>query len=207
MPRKAMPEPRNHYYDGWLYRRLVDPNLKPLRKQIAEWTPAGSTVLDVGCGTGDQLIHLAPHIQSGIGLELSETMVRTASRRSRFLDQLEFRLGTAAEPFAFDDGHFDLVLSTMVIHEMPSTIRLHVLREMKRVARVLILADFIVPLSGFWQKLSTHTIEFIAGRDHYRGFRSYMREGGMPALLDRTGVEILESRITAKGTVMLWRCQ
>ena len=72
-------------------------------------------ILDVGCGTGAdlELYHRAGcHIH---GVDLSPAMLEVARRK--FSESAEFHLCDAAG-MPFEDGYFDLVLSTYTLHEM-----------------------------------------------------------------------------------------
>jgi ubiquinone/menaquinone biosynthesis C-methylase UbiE len=93
----------------------------------------GLNVLDVGCGTGDFLRLLAPIVSPGTaeGLDLSETMIAEARRRSaENVDNLSFRVGSVLE-LPFPDGSFDRVLATQLLLHVPDPWR--ALAEMKRV--------------------------------------------------------------------------
>ena len=93
----------------------------------------GLNVLDVGCGTGDFLRLLAPIVSPGkaVGLDLSETMIAEAGRRSvENLENLSFRVGSALE-LPFQAGSFDRVLATQVLLHVPDPWK--ALSEMKRV--------------------------------------------------------------------------
>ena len=46
---------QNHFYDGWIYRNLLDPSLRGIRIRISRLIPENSTVLDVGCNDGSLL--------------------------------------------------------------------------------------------------------------------------------------------------------
>lgn len=201
--------PQNHYYDGWIYARFLDPVLRRIRRQVADHIPEGASVLDVGCGTGAQLIHLAPQIARGVGIELAPRMVQRGQARIREagLTHLSIQLADAQKLDAFADRHFSVAVSTLVLHEMPDQARLPVLNEMKRLAGTLILVDWACPQPGPWRKWSTYLIERIAGRQHYQGFRSYMAGGGMPALLKKAGLEVSEVQDMGKGTIKLWLCK
>ena len=200
---------RNHFYDGWTYRRFIDPSLGGIRRRIAKIVPAGSRVIDIGCGTGDQLLYIADKIDQGVCIELSETMVKTGRQQAsrRGVDNCDFQLADATDLGHLEDQSFDFAMSSMVIHEMSMEKRLPVLKEMKRLGRQIILVDWINPQPSLWKAWGTHVIEFMAGWTHYSGFRSFMREGGMPALIKASDLEILDTQITTKGTIQLWLCQ
>ena len=106
--------PRNHFYDGWIYRRLIDPSLASIRRRVAALVPGGSRVLDVGCGTGDQLFHLADQIDSGICVEMSQVMVETgrSQAQQRGVKNCDFHLADARDLSAFADQSFDIAMSS-----------------------------------------------------------------------------------------------
>jgi len=197
---------RNHFYDGWIYRKFIDPSLTGIRKRVLRLLPENSRVLDVGCGTGDQLFYISKHIQTGVGVELSATMINTCQEQARIkeITNCEFLLADARNLVSLKDKSFDYAIISMVLHEMPKEYRIPVLTEMIRLGKQLILVDWIHPQPGLMKKVSTHIIERLAGREHYAGFRSFIKEGGMPTLIKTLGLEIIESQITGKGTIQLW---
>lgn len=76
---------------------------------------AGSTVLDVGCGTGNYLVALEKATACRVyGIDPSEEMLARARPRS---GTIEFKIGRA-ESLDFPDAAFDLVMSTDVIHHV-----------------------------------------------------------------------------------------
>lgn len=78
-------------------------------------------VLDVGCGTGDLLRVLAPLVTPGsaVGIDLSETMIAEAKRRSSgSASNVSFQVGNALD-LPFESGSFDRVLATQVLLHIP----------------------------------------------------------------------------------------
>ncbi len=209
MNEKQISPGKDHLYDGWFYRHFIDPSLAGIRRRIAKLVPRDSRVLDVGCGSGDQLLYLSPQIESGLGVELSNKMINCSQRQARIrqISNCTFEMRDAAHLDHLEDRYFDIVMSSMVIHEMPESARLPVLNEMKRLGKTIIIADWIYPQPSTWKNIGTNMIEWMAGREHYAGFRSFMAAGGVPVLLDKVGLKILETQITSKGTIQLWVCR
>lgn len=72
--------------------------------------PAGLRVLEIGCGLGDLLAALSP--SRGLGLDLSEAMVREASRRH---PSLKFKVADA-ETLDLDEAFDVVILSDVIGH-------------------------------------------------------------------------------------------
>ena len=200
---------QNHFYDGWIYRKILDPSLGGIRKRVSRLIPENSTVLDIGCGTGDQLFYLSRQIRSGLGVELSATMINTCENQAlaRGINNCDFLLADASNLSSLKDKSFDYAISSLVIHEMPEAIRIPVLTEMIRLGKQLIVVDWIYPQPSLMKKMSTHLVERLAGKAHYAGFQSFIKEGGMPSLIKTLGLETLETQITGKGNMQLWVCK
>ncbi len=79
-------------------------------------------VLDVGCAAGQHLLHLAPVIRAGVGLDLAPRMIeraRAAAGRHGAFRHLHFEVGDAAALSPGDLGRFDLVLFIGVLEHVP----------------------------------------------------------------------------------------
>jgi ubiquinone/menaquinone biosynthesis C-methylase UbiE len=139
------------YYDGFAERYEDrrdgrDPGgyhdlLDELELGFVERFGRGRDVLEVGCGTGLLLRHLAAFARSARGVDLSPGMLERA--RARGLDVVE---GSATElPFA--DRSFDLVCSFKVLAHVRDVRR--ALAEMARVVRPggHVIAELYNPVS------------------------------------------------------------
>jgi len=101
---RLAPERDRWYQKSSYYHRTVERRLSAL-------IPPGSSVLELGCGTGNLLTALKP--SRGLGLDISAEMVRLA--RAKFPD-LQFDVGDAE---AFDvDETFDFVVASDLIGEL-----------------------------------------------------------------------------------------
>lgn len=98
---------------------------------IASLVPPGSRVLDLGCGDGELLAHLAAHRGcSGYGIEIDDTNVLACVQRGVQVIQLNLEDGLAL----FDDASFDVVLQLNTLQSVRNTRQL--LRETARVGRI-----------------------------------------------------------------------
>jgi ubiquinone/menaquinone biosynthesis C-methylase UbiE len=108
----------------------------------------GETVLDVGCGTGTLAIEVQRRIGSVgrvVGIDpSSEQIARARAKAARRRVPIEFQVGVI-EQLAFPDQTFDVVLSTLMMHHLPASLKWQGLMEIARVLKPdgrLIIADF-----------------------------------------------------------------
>ncbi|MBX7268169.1 class I SAM-dependent methyltransferase [Micromonospora sp. Llam7] len=139
----------DHRYgrDVGIYDRLAggyeDMRIQSVRSTVhlglLDWI-AGSNaeppkrILDVGCGTGAMLRRIAWLFPSAelFGVDPAPGMVAEARRRTAEDFGITYVQGTAEE-LPYDDGHFDLVVSTLCFHHWRS--RTEGLSEVSRVLR------------------------------------------------------------------------
>ncbi|SEL30669.1 methionine biosynthesis protein MetW [Roseateles sp. YR242] len=108
---------------------------RAVMQMIADLVPAGSRVLDLGCGTGELLAHLqAAKGCTGYGVELDDANVLACARRGVNVIQLNLEEGLAI----FEDQSFDVVLQLETLQNLRNTEAM--LRETARVGRMGIVS-------------------------------------------------------------------
>jgi methionine biosynthesis protein MetW len=119
---------------------------------IAELVPAGSRVLDLGCGTGELLAHLqATKGCTGYGVELDDANVLACAQRGVNVIQLNLEEGLAI----FEDQSFDVVLQLETLQNLRNTEAM--LRETARVGRMGVVS---FPNFAHWP----NRLQILAGR-------------------------------------------
>jgi ubiquinone/menaquinone biosynthesis C-methylase UbiE len=120
----------------------------------------GQRVLDVGCGTGYFARLIARAVgRDGlvVGIDPSPAMIRYAERKAAASGNCQFQVGTA-EALDFPPDHFDVVVSSLVMHHLPADLRMQALQEMRRVLRPadrLLVAEAQDPRHGLgWRLLA-----------------------------------------------------
>jgi ubiquinone/menaquinone biosynthesis C-methylase UbiE len=181
------PQDESLFYYGSLYRKLLDPLIKPARTAIVDRIPANSSVLDIGCGTGLLCFELRREKHCSVtGIDLSLKMLDFANDNNPFQD-IEFFHQNATDMQSFQDRRFDYVVVLNVIHEMEPADRLKLLAEALRVGTHVILFDSNVPLPWNVVGIVKRLIEITFGLDHYPQFKSYLSSGGIMGILDAYG--------------------
>jgi ubiquinone/menaquinone biosynthesis C-methylase UbiE len=171
------------------YSTLIDPILKEVRACVAglSGVKAGDRVLDVCCGTGEQVFHYAQKGAIATGVDQDPGMIELAerNRKRKGFKHSTFRLASATE-LPFPDGYFDGASISLGLHEMERDDRNRAVSEMKRVVKkegVLIFIDFQVPLPQNIFAYLIKAVEFLAGRDNRTCFRDYLAQGGLNQIL------------------------
>jgi len=136
----------------WWYtgrRKILADFVEAICRQVTDRRPR---ILDVGCGTGANLLMLSQYGDAE-GVDVSEDAL--AFCRERGLDKV--RLG-AAEELPYEDGTFDLVTALDVVEHLDDD--LAGLREMRRVlrpgGRVLLFVPTFMFLWGLQDDVSNH---------------------------------------------------
>jgi ubiquinone/menaquinone biosynthesis C-methylase UbiE len=108
----------------------------------------GETVLDVGCGTGTLAMEVQRRVGSAsrvFGIDPGkEQIARARAKAARRHMPIEFQIGVI-EQLAFPDQMFDVVLSTLMMHHLPASLKRQGLAEIARVLKPggrLLIADF-----------------------------------------------------------------
>jgi SAM-dependent methyltransferase len=94
-----------------------------------------ATVLDIGCGTGRVMEHLAPWCRQVHGVDISERMVAEGRERLAHLGNVHFHHGNGYDLAGFEDGSFEVVYSIVALQHMPRTVAYNYLLESHRVLR------------------------------------------------------------------------
>ena len=137
----------------------------------------GDTVLDVGCGAGDEVITLGRMVgETGraVGLDMSETMVVEGRRRAAEAGvRAEFRVGDA-QALPFEDRSFDAVRIERTLQHLADPSR--ALAELRRVCRP---GGRVVALDPDWGALIIDSNDAETTRLLIRAHVGHVRHGQM----------------------------
>jgi ubiquinone/menaquinone biosynthesis C-methylase UbiE len=122
---------------AWLFLLGRERTFRERLVRLARLEP-GQSVLDIGCGTGSLAIVAKQRVGPGgtvQGIDASPEMLTRARRKARKAGvDVSFTKGVV-EALPFPDGHFDVVLSTLMLHHLPLEPRRQCAREMRRVLK------------------------------------------------------------------------
>ena len=113
-------------------------------------------ILDLACGSGSLTYAMAEKLAKGseiYGIDISDDQLRYASRyAATYPCEITFK-NCSIDELAFPDNYFDIVMTSMALHETPPKVRRKAICETKRVLKQkgeFILVDWSKPKFGLW---------------------------------------------------------
>ncbi|MBN2571122.1 MAG: class I SAM-dependent methyltransferase [Ignavibacteriales bacterium] len=184
---------KNHWYDGWFYEKFIAPNQDKLFKQIKNLIEPNSKVIDVGCGTGRFSFYAADKCKSILGIDLSEKNIKRANimLKKKSISNISFQHKSVSKIISNDKEHFDYAVMTYVIHEVNEQDRITLINEIKQISDKIIVGEYLVPRKKSFACFVNELVEYFAGREHYKNFKSYVKNGGIHALVKETKLKII----------------
>jgi ubiquinone/menaquinone biosynthesis C-methylase UbiE len=180
-------------YDTWVETAFED-QYRAFKDRMANAVGPGDRVLEVGSGTGNIALHIAPNVASVVGVDISPEMVQVAREKASLMDlrNVEFQVGDAYH-LPFEDRAFDRVVCVNVLQTMRSPDR--AIREAYRVLREggeMISVTYAYGDSSVWEtvKLARWVIRY--GKPAYW---SNLKGVHLAKLLTEEGFDIVEDAV------------
>jgi SAM-dependent methyltransferase len=170
------------------------------------------TVLELGCGTGNDAARLAREGYQVTAIDLSAEAIGRA--QARFGSMARFMVADMSQRLPFLDGGFDAVMSNVAMHMFPDVVTREVFAQVRRLVRTGGLFVFHVnaledrPLRARWQSARELEPDYVAeesGQTMHFFSEAYLREllGGWQEL-QLTSVPIPD-RETGEPFKHVWR--
>jgi demethylmenaquinone methyltransferase/2-methoxy-6-polyprenyl-1,4-benzoquinol methylase len=187
------------------YDFLLSPFMRAIRRGVLEiaFRLRPKKILDVACGTGDQLRLLSENGFEAVGVDMSESMLRVCRRANPASDCLL----QDATAMAFQDQSFDLVMISFALHETGWESAEKILQDIHRVLKPsghLLVVDYTdFRETPFYVRQSIHLIERMAGHRHFSNFRRYHHKGGVNSLINKSKFQPVASIHRASRSIAL----
>ena len=184
----------NPWWAPWALNRIIEPLMRSLKIKTPALAgmKAGDRVLDICCGTGALVLHLAKMNLVACGIDMDPRVIQVAEdkRAKMGLENASFQVANALH-LPFEDNFFDYASISMTIHENPRTDRDTIISEMKRVVKkdgALVFIDYKVPLPKIPSSYTSRVVELAAGKEHNQCFKDYLEQGGLDELLRKNNL-------------------
>jgi SAM-dependent methyltransferase len=184
---------KDHWYDGLFYDLVIAPNQDTSYELVEQLIMPGAAVLDAGCGTGRFALKMKRKysIIDGVDLSLRNINVAEKKKIKLELENVNFYHDDVINFLNRTKNSYDYAVLSYMIHEINPDLRNEILKKVSDSADEVILIDYLVPRNnGIWSVLN-EVIEFAAGKDHYRNFKTYVDEGGIAGLAASNGLKII----------------
>lgn len=165
----------------------LDRRLWSMVLEIAD-VSTGEKLLDVGCGPGRLVLAAAEALGASgeaHGLDAAPNMIKVARRKAaRAGVDARFHL-SAFEELPFEDGYFDVITSTFVMHHLPGEVQRKGFAEARRVLKPggrFVAVDLESPESGLHGMLVRAFFGRHLGRAKIADSVDLLREAGFTDL-------------------------
>jgi len=193
---------------GILYSTIIDPVLVKLRKHVASQIKPQQNVIDIACGTGAQAFEIARTAINVTGIDLSESMIKTANKRKikRNISNINFEVIDATGILHDIFNKFDYAVLSLALHQFPPEKYPAILSGMKSISQNMIIVDYAVPLPHNLNGLACIIAEFLAGKEHHKNFKAYESNNGLRGILKDNKIKVNKEIFIAKGAFQIVIC-
>ncbi|MFQ5460968.1 MAG: corrinoid protein-associated methyltransferase CpaM, partial [Anaerolineae bacterium] len=180
------------------------------RTLVREFVAPGITVLEIGCGTGALAASMAEAGAEVTGIDSSEAMLAEARGRlgrTAVADRVKLaHMDATVVADHFDVGTFDLIVASLVLSELPSGERSHVLSACRRLlapqGRLLVI-DEVVP-EGRLNRVAYRLVRWAMALVTWLLTRASTHVlSDLPQTLERTGYRSRRAASALAGSLVL----
>lgn len=197
-----MTEKLKHWYDGWFYDFFIAPNQDKAFKKVKNIIKDDSTVLDAGCGTGRLCFQLNEKCSRIDGVDASEKNISVANKNldRNLQSNIKFYNNDLKVFLETGNNKYNFAVLSYVIHEIREQKREVILNLLSLYADKIIIVDYLSPHPQSFTGIINRVVEYLAGRNHYRNFKTYINAGGLRGLAKKFGFEIIDEIINEPAT-------
>lgn len=160
-------------------------------------------ILDIGCGTGTFVLLVKKTYPDSnvVGLDPDEEVLQIAKSKAQKSNSDITFVQASAENLPFQDSSFDIIVSSLAFHHLPTAIKKQALQEICRVLKPrgrFLLVDIGKPKNLFWR-----VILYIESLIEPKTYIKDNLKGKIPSFLKETHFIVNEARPTYLGIQFL----
>ncbi|MFW5645354.1 MAG: class I SAM-dependent methyltransferase, partial [Bacteroidota bacterium] len=189
-----------------IYNVLIDPLLASVRTRIKRQLSSGQKVVDIASGTGKLVLELYPETSKVTGVDIDASMIRFSRKKidGKPSGRISFFEADVRNLYNFEDKSFDVAIMSLALHQFDPEDWNVILTEIIRISDTIIVADYNHPLPPGYKKNIVHTIERIAGKQHYSNFLSFMKSGGVIPIAEHNSLQCFHREVSGSGIFSLY---
>jgi len=169
--------------------------LNPIRKAVLNelYQHKDNAIIDICCGTGNQLKMLAKNGFKNLScLDISESMLQVAKNGN---SQLKIYQKDATNT-EFDGEAFDIAIISFALHEKDRKTQEKMINETFRIVRkggLILIVDYVFDEKTITiGRIGISMVERIAGKEHFKNFRNYIKHNGLISLMTPDRFKLLK---------------
>lgn len=172
------------------YKLFIDPFLNKVQNRAASLIPDGSNIIDIACGIGTLALKNSTGTSQVTGIDLSSGSINYAEKRAQKAgrSRLHFIEMDATDLSCFKDAEFDYATISMAVHQFHPDTGKQILKEMTRISKRIVVIDYKYPQPRGFSGLLVRIIERLAGDEHNRNFKAYLKMGGISEIAKELGL-------------------
>jgi SAM-dependent methyltransferase len=189
------------WYDGFIYDKLITPLEGEIVSLVDGFIPAGSSVIDIGCGPGSLALKLSTKCKMVAGLDISDRMIAYANRQKVKMgaNNVTFICEDAAKMRVIYDEKFSFAILSQCLHGMSGSIRQDVIKNSFLVSEKAIISDFLSPWPRDIRGAGQIILEKIEGRESFNNFQDWYQKGGVGGFVEQLGLQIIDEKPWLNG--------
>lgn len=192
-----------NWYERSIFRVFCASWNRPVYRKLNVWLEEDSILLDVGCGSGEFLMESAAKLKRGIGLELSDRLLKQANRKLNL---------NRAENISFQRKDFlswkepdaiDTISLIFTLHEIEPVKRDALLNKALDLAEHVFIADYKAPQPLNFAGLLNYWAEALTSQEHFTNFKHYNSTHWLTNFISKNNINVLESSLLYSGSYQL----
>lgn len=153
----------------------VTPGVSKFAKDVEADLPRNSSVLELGCGAGDDAAYFASMGHDVIALDVSAPLIDLAAERFADLANIDFRRADIARPLEVGDSSCDVVFSRLSLHYFDD----------QTLARIFGEVHWVLRSGGHFQFVCKSTADSLYGQGIEVGVDMYELDGHIRHFISR----------------------
>ena len=196
MSKKKIKSSASNWYDGFLYDKVITPFEAEIMGLVYELIPAGSSMIDIGCGPGTLALRLSRKCKEVVGVDISNRMIQYAERQKKKAgaNNISFICEDASTMAPFQAEKFSYAILSMCLHGMSGKTRQDVIKSSLTFAEKVIIADFLSPWPRNIRGAGQIILEKLEGEESFRNFNDWLLKGGIDGFLQRMELIQIEEK-------------